>query len=102
MDIEFTVDVQQGKEVGTPRVENRDYLMAMGLSDSLDRAFSQATSELATWLQNDYKLSSSDVAAILGTSIQYNISKVADRNVGVMAKISKKLLAAAKASAPTK
>jgi amidase len=102
MDIEFGVDVQQGKEIGTPRVENRDYLMAMGLSGSLDRAFSQATSELATWLQSDYKLSSSDVAAILGTSIQYNISEVADRNVGVVAKISKKLLAATKGSAPTK
>lgn len=49
--------------------------------------------ELANWLQSDYKLSSSDVAAVLGSSIQYNISEVADRNVGVVAKISKKALA---------
>jgi amidase len=102
MDIEFNVEVQQGKEIGTPRVENHAYLMAMGLSGSLDRAFSQATSELATWLQHDYKLSNSDVAAILGISIQYNISEVADRNVGVVAMISKKLLAATKGSTPTK
>ncbi len=102
MDIEFSVDVLHGKEIGTPRIENGEYLMAMGLSGSLDSAFSRATSELATWLQNDYKLSGSDVAAILGTSIQYNISEVADRNVGVIAKIPKKVLASLKQNAANK
>jgi acetamidase/formamidase len=89
MDIEFSVDGLQKKEIGTPRAENADYLMAMGLSGSLDDAFSHATSELASWLQQDYKLSSSEVAAVLGSSIQYSISEVADRNVGVIAKIPK-------------
>lgn len=102
MDIEFSVDVLQKKEIGTPRAENADYLMAMGLSGSLDVAFSRATSELATWLQQDYKLSSSEVAAVLGSSIQYGISEVADRNVGVIAKIPKKALATLKPAAPTK
>jgi amidase len=102
MDIEFSVEVLHGKEIGTPRVENGEFLMAMGLSGSLDSAFSRATSELATWLQNDYKLSGSDVAAILGTSVQYSISEVADRNVGVIAKISKKVLASLKQDAANK
>jgi amidase len=102
MDIEFSVEVRQKKEIGTVRAENADFLMAMALAGSLDNAFSRATSELATWLQEDYKLSSSDVAAILGTSIQYSISEVADRNVGVIAKISKKALAAVKVDAATK
>jgi acetamidase/formamidase len=99
MDIEFSVEVRQKKEIGTPRAENSDFLMAMGLAGSLDNAFSRATSELATWLQEDYKLSSSDVAAILGSSIQYSVSEVADRNVGVIAKISKKALGAVKVAA---
>lgn len=102
MDIEFSVEVRQKKEIGTPRAENADFLMAMGLAGSLDNALSQATSELATWLQEDYKLSSSDVAALLGTSIQYSVSEVADRNVGVIAKISKKTLAGVKVDAATK
>jgi hypothetical protein len=38
-----------------------------------------ATSELASWLQADYKLSASEVAIGLGASIEYNISEVADR-----------------------
>lgn len=102
MDIEFSVEVRQKKEIGTVRAENAEFLMAMGLSGSLDRAFSQATSELATWLQEDYKLSGSDVAALLGSSIQYGVSEVADRNVGVIAKISKKALAAVNVVATTK
>lgn len=102
MDIEFSVEVLRGKEIGTPRAEDGEYLMAIGLAGSLDNAFSRATSELATWLQNDYKLSSSDVGAVLGTSIQYNISEAADRNVGVVAKISKKALAALRQGMPAK
>jgi acetamidase/formamidase len=76
--------------------------MAMGLAWSLDNAFSRATSELATWLQEDYKLSSSDVAALLGSSIPCSISEVADRNVGVIARISKKALAAVKVDTAAK
>jgi amidase len=102
MDIEFSVDVLPKKDISTPRAENADFLMAIALSGSLDSAFSRATSELATWLQDDYKISSSDVAAILGTSIQYSVSEVADRNVGVVAKISKKALANLKPGAATK
>jgi amidase len=77
------------KDIGAPRVENADYLMALGLSGSLDDAFREATSELAAWLQTEYKLTGAEVAAVLGTSIEYKISEVADRNVGVVAKIRK-------------
>ena len=66
--------------------------MAIGFSGSLDNAFRIATSELASWLQADYKLSASQTAIVLGTSIAYNISEVADRNVGVVAKIRKSSL----------
>jgi amidase len=100
MDIEFTVDVLREKNIGTPRAENNDYLMAMGLAGSLDSAFREATSELAWWLQSDYALSDGDVAALLGSSIQYNISEVADRNVGVVAKIPKRTLAQITPGAP--
>jgi len=92
MDIEFSVELLQKKNIGAPRAETVDFLMAMGLAGSLDAAFSRATSELASWLQEEYKLSSSDVAAILGTSIQYSVSEVADRNVGIVAKVPKSVL----------
>ena len=68
--------------------------MAMGLSGSLDDAFKEATSELAKWLQQNYKLSPEEIAQVFGTAIEYNISEVADRNVGVVARIRKSILAA--------
>lgn len=64
----------------------------MGLSGSLDDAFRKATSELASWLQTDYKLNTGEEAIVLGTSVEYTISEVADRNVGVVAKIRKNTL----------
>ena len=93
MDIEFSTDVLREKYIGTPRAENSDYLMAIGLSGSLDDAFRKATSELASWLQSDYKLSTSGAAIVLGTSVEYTISEVADRNAGVVARIRKSSLA---------
>jgi amidase len=92
MDIEFTTDVLHEKYIGTPRAQNSDYLMAIGLSGSLDDAFRKATSELASWLQSDYKLNASEAAVVLGTSIEYTISEVADRNAGVVARIRKSSL----------
>ncbi len=92
LDIEFRVDVQRAKRLGTPRAENSEYLMAIGLAGSLDAAFRDATTELASWLESDYGLTISDVAAVLGTSVEYNIAEVADRNVGVVAKIRKDAL----------
>lgn len=92
LDIEFSVEVHREKSIGTPRAEDKDYLMAIGLSGSLDNAFRVATSELAGWLETYYKLSTAEAAIVLGASIEYNISEVADRNVGVVAKIRKSTL----------
>jgi amidase len=100
MDIEFSVEVLREKNIGTPRAENPEFVMAIGFAGSLDSAFREATSELASWLQSDYALSDGDVAAVLGTSIQYNIAEVADRNVGVVAKVPKRILAQLRATTP--
>jgi amidase len=93
MDIEFAVEVEREKNIGTPGVENSDYLMTIGFSGSLDDAIRIATSALANRLQADYQLTASEAAIVLGTSIEYTISEVADRNVGVVAKIRKSSLA---------
>jgi len=100
MDIEFGVDVQREKSIGAPRAEDKDYLMAIGFAGSLDEAFRRATSEMANWLQKDYKLTSAEAAIVLGTSIEYQIAEVADRNVGVVAKIRKNSLSSLSRSGP--
>jgi acetamidase/formamidase len=92
MDVEFTVDVIAGKRIQGPRVESASHIMAMGLGGSLDDAFRGATANMAQWLTDEYKLTPSEVAQVLGTSSEYKVSEVADRNAGMVLKISKERL----------
>jgi acetamidase/formamidase len=92
LDVEFSVDVVHGLSIPRPRVENDEYLMAMGLAGSLDEAFREATSGLATWLEKDYGLTGPEAAILLGATVEYEISEVADRNAGIVAKVRKKYL----------
>jgi amidase len=94
MDVEFTVDVIPGKRVPGPRVESATQIMAMGLDGSIDDAFRDATSNMAQWLADEYKLTPSEVAQVMGTSAEYKVSEVADRNAGVVLKIDKERLQA--------
>ncbi|HEY4978896.1 MAG TPA: acetamidase/formamidase family protein [Candidatus Acidoferrum sp.] len=94
MDVEFSVDVIPAKNIDGPRVESPTHIMAMGLSGSLDQAFRDATSNMADWLTNDYKLTASELAQVLGTAAEYKISEVADRNAAVVLKINKDRLQA--------
>lgn len=75
-----------------PRVETATHIMAVGLDGSIDDAFRMATAGMAQWLAQDYKLSPSEVAQVLGTSAEYKVSEVADRNAGVVLKINKERL----------
>jgi amidase len=92
MDVVFTVDVIGGTRVPAPRVESATHIMAMGLDGSIDDAFRDATVNMAGWLQEKYGLTPSEVAEVMGTSAEYKVSEVADRNAGVVVKIEKKRL----------
>ena len=96
MDVEFTVDVIPQKRIQSPRVESATHIMAVGLEGSLDDAFRTATASMAQWLADDYKLTPSEIAQVLGTAAEYRIGEVADRNAGVVLKLNKERLAALK------
>ena len=89
MDVEFTVDVIHDKRIRTPRVQTDSQIIAIGLGGSLEDALRIATSGISEWLEQDYGLTPSEIAQVLGTSVQLNISEVADRNAGVAAKLNK-------------
>ena len=92
MDVEFTVDVISNKRPVGPRIESATHIMAMGLGGSLDEAFRDATSNMARWLTDQYQLSPSELAQVLGTTAEYKVSEVADRNAGMVLKINKERL----------
>lgn len=93
MDVEFSVDVIPAKRIGAPRVESATHIMVVGLAGSLDEAFREASANMAQWLMDDYKLTTSEVAQVLGTAAEYKVGEVADRNAGMVLKIKKERLA---------
>jgi len=96
MQVEFTVNLIRGESSGRPRAENSEYLMALGIANSLPEALQSATTELANWLQRDYKLNPNEAAIVLGTSMHYNVAEVVDPLVHVVAKVRKDALAGLK------
>jgi acetamidase/formamidase len=94
MEVEFTVELIHNKRIGTPRVESESQIMTVGLGGSLEDALRGAISGMSQWLEQDYGLTPSEIAQLLGTSVQLSITEVADRNAGVAAKLSKQRLAA--------
>jgi acetamidase/formamidase len=92
MEVEFTVSVLHNKRIRTPRVESDSQIMTVGLGGSLEDALQTAVSGMSQWLEQDYGLTPSEIAQVLGTSSQLSISEVADRNAGVAAKLSKSRL----------
>jgi amidase len=92
MQVEFTVNLIEGQSTGSPRAENGEFLMALGIANSLPEALQSATTELARWLQRDYKLEPNEAAIVLGTAMHYNIAEVVDPLVHVVAKIRKDAL----------
>ena len=101
LDVEITVDLIPGKGVPGPRLESATHLMAMGLDGSLDGAFRTATSNMASWLADAYQLTPSEIAQVFGTAAEYRVSEVADRNAGIVLKISKERLRTLTATPPT-
>jgi acetamidase/formamidase len=93
MDVEFAVDVVHGKAISTPRVESPTHIMVLGQAGSLDDALRAATTGLTQWLQQDYGLSLSESAQVLGSSVNYVVANLAGRSVGVAAKLEKTRLA---------
>jgi len=92
MDVEFTVDLIKNYSTRGPRAENADYLMSMGIAGSLNEAMQLATTQLARWLERDYKLSANESAIVLGTAVRYEIAEVVDPQYNVVAKVSKRAL----------
>jgi acetamidase/formamidase len=92
MDVTVTVDLIPGKRTNFPRVETDTQIIALGYSGYLDDAFKDATSNMANWLIDDYKLNPSEIGQFLGVAAHYRVTEVADRNSGIALKIDKSVL----------
>jgi len=92
MNVEFSVDLIKGKAISTPRVESPTEIMTLGQAGSLDEALRAATTGMLGWLMQDYGMTLSQAAQVLGVAVKYDIPNLAGRSVGVAARMDKALL----------
>lgn len=109
LDVEFSVEVVKKKawphssvarpstvvgefEIGWPRLETDDYLMAVGSGPSLMLALQHATLELHHWLDDDFGLSEKSVNIFVGQALEYEVASLADPHFTVVAKVRKAYL----------
>ena len=92
LDVDFSVDVIQNDSSGQVRAETKDYLIAFGVAGSVPESIQVSTSQLATWIKKDYKLSDSEVAILFASTLKYDITELVDARYNVAAKIPKSIL----------
>lgn len=93
MDIEFSVELIREKQIGFPRIEDAQHIMAVGIGGSIDDALRSATTGLARWLESEYKLTRTEVALVLGSAATYDVAEVVDGGTyNVVARLSKATL----------
>jgi amidase len=96
MDVTVTVEVIKGRSVSMPRVDSPTQIMVLGQAGSLDEALKSASTGMIQWLGQNYGITLSQAAQVLGTAVQYSVPNLAGRSVGVAARIDKARLPAAK------
>jgi acetamidase/formamidase len=93
LDVEFQVELVKGNPIGQLWSEDAEAVMVHGIENSLDGAFQAATTGMAKWLKHHHELNDSEVAAVLGTSVRYEIAAVVNSRPHVVARLSKATLA---------
>jgi len=73
------------------RVETVSHIAALGFAGSIDEATRRATAGMVQSLEPDYGLTPSEGAQVLGSSAEYIISEIADKDAGVVLKLRKDL-----------
>ncbi|HEX8261897.1 MAG TPA: acetamidase/formamidase family protein [Allosphingosinicella sp.] len=94
LDVTFRVELIKGKTLGQVWSEDSDYVMVSGIDNGLDASLQMATTGLARWLKDRYRLNDSEVAALLSAAIEYDVAEIVDSRPHVVARIAKKTLLA--------
>ena len=90
-DVQFTVNVIRGKEIGWPRAENDDYILTAGNARPLDQCVQHATTEMVRWL-NELGLEGNAPHILLGQCVEYDMGNVYDPAYTMVCKVKKSIL----------
>ena len=78
MDVRFSLDLIKGKTIGWPRAEDETFLMTCGNVRPLDQAVQHATTEMVSWLETDYGLTTREAHMLLGRFVEYDVGNMYD------------------------
>lgn len=98
-DVTFTVRLIKGKTIQWPRGENDDFIFTMGNARPLDQALQHATTEMLTWLQEDYGMDVYAASSLLGMCVQYDLGNIFDPAYTMVCKLTRRLLPQSKSPA---
>src|SRR5262249_20382060 len=81
MDVEFSAEIRKGVKLPGPRVETEEHIISVGaqpeFSSSLDRALQMATTDMAHWLIDEYKLEPWAAHLLIAFQGKYDVVTVA-------------------------
>ncbi len=95
-EVEFSVRVLKGQQIGWPRGEDADHIFTVGNARPLDQALQHATTEMLRWLGTDYGLDPEAASHLLGQVVRYDIANVFNPAYSVACRIAKGSLAGLK------
>lgn len=91
-DVEFTVDLRKGEQIGWPRGENEAYIFTAGNARPLDQALQHATTEMVRWLEREWRLDVVAASTLLGLSVEYEVGNVFNPAYTVICKLPRRVL----------
>lgn len=91
-EVTFTVRVLKGKTIAWPRGESDDAIFTVGNARPLDQALQHATTEMLTWLADDYGLDATAASHLLGQVVRYDVANVFNPAYSVACRIEKRWL----------
>lgn len=96
LDVTFSVEIKRWGFQNLVRAEDEEQIMSVGVGGSLDEAMRRATSDMARWLEEAYKLSATDAAVVMGFATRFDIPDVVAPGYGVTLRLPKSALAGLK------
>lgn len=81
--------VHKGKTIKQPRAETPTHFIAIGLDPDLDKAMQNALTETINFIKNEMGFTFNEALSIASTGVDFEVSQVVDRTLGVHAMIPK-------------
>jgi acetamidase/formamidase len=92
MEVQVTVGLLKGKQIGWPRGENDDYIFTAGNARPLDQCVQHATSEMLRWLHEDYQLDPLAANLLMSQCARYDLGNIFDPAYTMICKLPKHVL----------